>query len=129
MEKIEFIVSEWGFHSLFDNFEDAKKYCADNKLFEEGEGMLWIDGTSKEVLEKFMAENEIDHDNMNFKVDDEPHNWRWCSIDEKWEDSTEMEENGEEDFQEKKEVRKELIEKKYGIKVDLDIRIIKSNDS
>lgn len=112
---MNFIVSEWGFHTEFSKFDEAVKYCVDNNLTDGEDGVLWINGTSREELEKFMQENKVDHEYMFIKCIDEPNNWTWCNIEEKWEDATQAEKEGSSDFSEKFEDRKKYIEERYGV--------------
>ena len=111
--KVEYIVSEWGFHSEFQAFTEAVSYCIDNKLTDGEDGLLWIHCESSDELMVFIDSDYADHNYMRFKWEDEPNNWVWDSIDCMWEDCTQTEIEGEEDFEEYYEARKSYIDTKY----------------
>jgi len=114
MVKVEYIVSEWGFQTEFNSFTDAISHCVDNKLLNGDEGLLWIHCTCPNELMIFINSFYAEHEYMRFKWEDEPNNWIWNSVDKIWEDCTEIEDEGEEDFEEYFEDRKKYIEIKYG---------------
>jgi hypothetical protein len=112
---MDFSVSEFGFITDFNNFEDAVKYCKDNGLVDGEDGLLWIIGSDMSELKEFMENNEIDHEFMMLKCMGDDKNLIYSTITGEWEDATEVEQDGEEDFDEMFEVRKAYIEDKYGV--------------
>jgi len=111
--KVEYIVSEWGFQSQFDSFTESVCYCIDNNLTDGVNGLLWIHSESSDELMIFINSDYADHEYMRFKWEDEPNNWVWEPFDCIWEDCTQSEIEGEEDFEEYYEGRKSYIESKY----------------
>ena len=102
--RIKYIVSEWGFTTTFNTLSEATKYCVDNKLTDGEQGLLWVISKNRVELDILIEELE-EQDYIHFKHIDTPNNWVWCHIDEEWDDATEVEDNGREDFEENLSIR------------------------
>lgn len=121
---IDFTVSEWGFHTKFNDLNSAIQYCLNNELTDGKNGVLWISSKNRNTLEAYLKLIQNDCYVM-LKHIDTPHNWIWNG--DEWEDATETEKEGEEDFEQMYENRKEYIENKRFINAILD-KIAKFGD-
>lgn len=113
VSKVEYIVSEWGFLTEFEAFTEAVCYCIDNYLTDGEQGLLWIHSRDCKELMVFINSDYADHEYMRFKWEGEPKNYIWDHTEEIWTDCTEIEIEGESDFDEYYEGRKIYIDAKY----------------
>ena len=111
---MKFNVSEWGFTQKFETLEEAINYCHQvNGLTSGEEGLLWISGENRKELELLIQKGILDFDYMRVKHIDAANNWIWDSIDGVWEDASDTERHGEEDYKQKYEIRKQYIDNKF----------------
>ncbi len=119
IESIEYIVSEWGFLREFESLNEAIIYCFENNITNSDDGLLWIHSTSYRDLEKLLSIVIPDPNFMRFKWIDEKRNWIWDFKNKYWVDCTEIENEGEKDFDIYYSGRKNYLEKKKKIINDL----------
>lgn len=124
LPEADFNVSEWGFHTKFNDFNSAVQYCIKNDLIDGINGILWISSKNRDVLELYLKLVQ-ERSYVILKHIDIPHNWIWNG--DEWEDATETEKEGEEDFEQMYENRKEYIKNKRLINSTLD-KIAKFGD-
>jgi hypothetical protein len=112
---MQFVLSEYGFMTDFDSFESAVAHCKENGLTNGEDGLLWIQSDDINELEEFMENNEINYNFMAVKLFNSEKNLMYSNVSKSWEDATEIDDDGEEDFKEMFEERKKYIEEKYGV--------------